>query len=303
MTMSPSTNPTIDSHHHLWDTRVNSYPWLDGPPFDAHFGSSGELPRPYGLAEYLKDIARQNIVKSVHVEASHQSDDPVRETEWLQSIADQQGYPNGIVAFADLTDPNVQQTLEGHCAFANMRGIRMTTMSPAQLRNARGDVRSKMSEPDWRVGFGLLSRLGLSFDLQAPAPLMFEAAEVAATFSDTQILLTHAGLPLDQSESGLAAWRRGMNKLAECPNVAVKIAGLPMTDWNWTLESLRPIVLEAIDIFGTERAMFGSNFPIDGLHGTFDVLFNAYREIVADLSTDEQRALFHDNAERFYRLG
>ena len=301
--MSPNMNPTIDSHHHLWDTRVNSYPWLDGPPFDAHFGSSGELPRPYGLAEYLKDIAGQNIVKSVHVEASHQPDDPVRETEWLQSIADQQGYPNGIVAFADLTDPNVQQTLEGHCAFANMRGIRMTTMSPAQLRNARGDVRSKMSESDWRAGFDLLSRLGLSFDLQAPAPLMFEAAEVAATFSDTQILLTHAGLPLARSESGLAAWRRGMNKLAECPNVAVKITGLPMTDWNWTLESLRPIVLEAIEIFGTERAMFGSNFPIDGLHGTFDELFNAYREIVTDLSTDEQRALFHDNAERLYRLG
>ena len=301
--MSPGTIPTIDSHHHLWDTRVNSYPWLDGPPFDAHFGSSGELPRPYGLAEYLLDIAGQNIVKSVHIEASHQPDDPVRETEWLQSIADQQGYPNGIVAFADLTDPDVQRTLEGHCAFANMRGIRMTTMSPAQLRNARGDVRSKMSESDWRAGFGLLSRLGLSFDLQAPAPLMFEAAEVAATFPDTQILLTHAGLPLDRSESGLAAWRRGMNRLAECPNVAVKITGLPMTDWNWTLESLRPIVLEAIDIFGTERAMFGSNHPIDGLHGTFDELFNAYREIVADLSAGEQCALFHDNAERLYRLG
>ena len=178
----------------------------------------------------------------------------------------------------------------------------MMTMTPAQVRDIRGDVRSRMSDADWRAGFRVLGEMGLSFDLQAPAPLMSEAAEVARAFPDIQILLTHAGLPLNRSEEGMTAWRRGMQKMADCPNVAVKISGLPMTDWDWTVESLRPLVLETVEIFGVSRSMFGSNFPIDGLHGSFDTLLNAYREILSGLSPHEARALFHDNAARYYRL-
>ncbi|MCP4381194.1 MAG: amidohydrolase family protein [Hyphomicrobiales bacterium] len=294
--------PTIDAHHHLWDTATNQYPWLEGEPFDAHFGNSGDLPRPYTLDDYLADAAGQNIVKSVHVEASHDPADPVRETWWLQGLADQRGFPHAIVGFADLTRADVQATLEAHAESANFRGIRMSTMTPAQLREAKGDVRSKMSESAWRDGFKVLGDMGLSFDLQAPAPLMAEAAEVAAAFPDTPILLTHAGLPLDRSEAGMDAWRRGMRLMAERPNIALKVTGVPMTDWNWTVESLRPIVLEAIDIFGVERSMFGSNFPIDGLHSSFGTLFDAYRVIVDGFSDDEQRAMFHDNAARSYRI-
>lgn len=294
--------PTIDAHHHLWDLRENNYPWLEGPPFDAHFGSSDHLPRPYDLARYLEEVAKQSIVKSVHVEAGHDPSDPVRETRWLQALADDHGYPHGIVAFADLTAPNARGILEAHCEFQNMRGIRMMTMSPAQLRGTKGDVRSKMSEADWRAGFRVLGEMGLSFDLQAPAPLMSEAAEVATAFPDNQILLTHAGLPLDRSEEGMAAWRRGMKKMADCPNIAVKISGLPMTDWSWTVDTLRPVVLETIEIFGVDRSMFGSNFPIDGLHSSFDTLFDAYRTVISGLSAAEQRLLFHDNAARYYRL-
>lgn len=294
--------PTIDTHHHLWDTTENPYPWLAGPSFDAHFGSSGDLPRPYLLEQYLEDTKNQNIVKSVHVEASYSPDNPVGETKWLQSLADRHGFPHGIVAFANLAKPDVRDTLEQHCSFANMRGIRMPTMTPAQLREAKGDTRSKMSEPDWRAGFKVLSELGLRYDLQAPTPLMSEAAELAADFPNTPILLTHTGLPLDRTEPGLEAWRHGMKKMAEQDNISVKITGLPMTDWNWTIESLKPMVLETIDIFGVNRSMFGSNFPIDGLHSTYDTLFDAFREIVSEFSADEIKALFHDNAARSYDL-
>jgi predicted TIM-barrel fold metal-dependent hydrolase len=118
----------------------------------------------------------------------------------------------------------------------------------------------------------------------------------------TSIVLTHAGLPLDRSADGLRAWRHGMRMLAERPNVCVKRSGLPMTDWRWTAESLRPLVLETIEIFGVARAMFGSNFPVDSLYSDYDTLVDAYRAITAGFSPDERRALFHDNAQRFFRL-
>ena len=93
-----------------------------------------------------------------------------------------------------------------------------------------------------------------------------------------------------------------MRRLAERPNVWVKVSGLPMTDWRWTVESLRPLVLETVEIFGATRAMFGSNFPVDGLYSDYDTLVDAYRSITACFTPAERRALFHDNAQRFYRL-
>jgi predicted TIM-barrel fold metal-dependent hydrolase len=137
----------------------------------------------------------------------------------------------------------VAGTLEAHCASANVRGIRMLTRRPGELRTSDPGG-SLMGEPAWRRGFARLGALGLSFDLQAPLPFMAEAARLAADFPDTPIVLTHAGLPLDRSAEGFRAWRRGMRSLAERPNVWVKVSGLPMTDWHWTVETLRPLVLE-----------------------------------------------------------
>jgi predicted TIM-barrel fold metal-dependent hydrolase len=295
---------TIDAHHHLWhlrDPQGLRYPWLVGPPVEGHFGPYERIRRDYPIEHFLHDIRNQHVVKSVHVEAGADPADAVRETRWLQAVADRHGFPHAIVAHANLAADDVAETLEAHSAFANVRGIRMLTRRPGELR-ANDAGGSLMGTSAWRRGFARLGALGLSFDLQAPPPFMAEAARLAADFPETPIVLTHAGLPLDRSADGLRAWRRGMRSLAERPNVWVKVSGLPMTDWHWTIETLRPLVLETIDIFGVMRAMFGSNFPVDGLYSDYDTLVDAYRTITAALTPEERRALFHDNAQRFYRL-
>jgi predicted TIM-barrel fold metal-dependent hydrolase len=104
------------------------------------------------------------------------------------------------------------------------------------------------------------------------------------------------------SVEGFRAWREGMRALAACPNVAVKISGLAMFDHQWSVESFRPYVLETIDTFGCERAMFASNFPVDRLFATYEGLWNAYLSIVQDLSDTEIDALVKSNAERIYRI-
>ena len=100
---------------------------------------------------------------------------------------------------------------------------------------------------------------------------------------------------------GLVAWRSGMRALAACPNVAVKISGLGMVDRRWTAESIRPFVLETIETFGTGRCLFASNFPVDGMHGSFDDLFSTYDQLTADLEPYMREKLFASNAERVYR--
>jgi predicted TIM-barrel fold metal-dependent hydrolase len=132
---------------------------------------------------------------------------------------------------------------------------------------------------------------------------MEEAAALARAHPDIRIIVNHAGMFVDRnSVAGYRAWREGMRALAACPNVAVKISGLAMFDHAWTVESLRPYVLQTLDTFGVERAMFASNFPVDRLFGSYGALWHAYADIVSGASDSEQAALFRTNAEQFYRI-
>jgi predicted TIM-barrel fold metal-dependent hydrolase len=160
-----------------------------------------------------------------------------------------------------------------------------------------------MRDSVWRENFALLRRYGMSFDMQIYPSQMDEAAALAQAHADTQIIINHAGMFVDRSSvAGYRAWRDGLRKLAGCPNVTVKLSGFAMFDHQWTVESLRPYVLETIDTFGVERAMFASNFPVDRLFGSYEDLWRAYASIVADASVAEKDALFRRNAERVYRI-
>jgi predicted TIM-barrel fold metal-dependent hydrolase len=159
-----------------------------------------------------------------------------------------------------------------------------------------------MSDPKWRAGFAALARNRLRFDLQTPWWHLGEAAGLARDFPATQIVLNHTGLPADRSAEGIAGWRAAMATLAQCPNAAVKISGIGVPGRPWTAEANRAIVLTTIELFGAERCMFASNFPVDGLCATFDAIFSGFRTIVRDFPADEQRKLFHDNAMRIYGI-
>ena len=293
----------VDPHIHLWDLKTLHYPWLANPD-QSFVGDARELKHDYLIGDLLRDAGPVEVLKLVHVDANHDPADPVEETRWLQHVADNEGngLPNAIVAGADLSADNAQEVLEGHAAFANTRGIR-------QILNVHANPlydyvgRHYMREPQWRKNFALLKRYLMSFDLQLYPSQMKEAAELAQEHPDTQFIVNHAGMFVDRSSvEGFRAWRDGMRALAACPNVAVKISGLAMFDHQWSIESFRPYVLETIDTFGCERAMFASNFPVDRLFATYEGLWNAYASIVKDLRDIEKEALFKSNAERIYRI-
>ena len=114
--------------------------------------------------------------------------------------------------------------------------------------------------------------------------------------------MNHTALPVDRSAQGLAAWRRALETVAAEPNVAIKISGLGLPDKTWPEASNREIVRDTIRIFGASRCMFASNFPVDGLTGSFQVIYGGFRAAVSNRPIEERRMLFHDNAVRIYRL-
>ncbi len=159
-----------------------------------------------------------------------------------------------------------------------------------------------MDDPIWRKGYALMERHGLSYDLQTPWWHLDAAAQLAADFPATPIILNHTGLPADRSTEGLAGWRKGMDTIAAQPNVFLKISGIGRAGLPWTVEANGPIIRDAIAIFGVDRCMFASNFPVDSLIGDFTTIFSGFAEAVADRSLEDRRKLFHDNAVRIYRL-
>ena len=295
--------PLVDAHQHFWDLERNYLPWLcDQPPIPFRYGDYGALRRSYLPADYRRDSAGQNIVKTVHVETEWDPADPVGETRWLQTIIEASGFPHGIVAQARLDRDDVETVIKGQCAFPQVRGIRDKPRAAETPDRVERGVPGSMGDPKWRRGYALLARHGLSFDLQTPWWHLAEAALLARDFPETLIILNHTGLPSDRSEEGLSGWRHAMRLLAEQPNVVCKISGLGQADRPWTVESNRPIVLDTIAIFGIERCMFASNFPVDSLVADFATIYDGFRTIVTGLGAAEQAALFHDNAVRFYRL-
>lgn len=291
----------VDAHHHLWDLgRGYNYPWLqDEQSGEGLLGVIAPIARDYKLPAYRADTANYELVKSVHIEAVPA--DAAEETHWLQGVAETGGFPHAIVARVELQKPEAERAIAEHRRFANLRGIRHIVNWHANPQWSFTD-HDFLTDDAWLKGFPLLKKYDLSFDLQLYPNQMPEAAKLACAHPETLIILNHAGMPVERDASGISAWRSGMKALAACDNVAAKISGLGMVDHRWSKESIRPFVLETIEIFGADRAMFGSNFPVDRLYGSFDALYGAFESIVSGFTEAEQAKLFHDNARRFYRI-
>ena len=294
--------PFVDAHVHLWDLSRIHYPWLS-PPFrdDGPNGSVEPIAHDYLLDDYRTDAQGWDVRGMVHVDAGAAPAAALDETRWLQAMAEKSGMPNAIVAFAALDDPEVEKLLEAHAAHPNVRGIRHIVNWHKDPRRSY-TPRDVTTDPRWAKGFAALGNYRLSFDLQAYPSQFAGLAGLMARHPEIPVVVNHAGMPVDTDEAGMALWRSGMRALAAFPHVAVKLSGFGFIQRDWTINEIRPYLLEAIDIFGTSRSMFASDFPTDKLFGSYDKHLDAYDEIVSGFSRDERRDLFGRNAARIYRL-
>jgi predicted TIM-barrel fold metal-dependent hydrolase len=301
--MSEPHLPIVDAHQHFWDLQHNYHPWLcDETPIAFRYGDYSAIRRSYLPADYAADGRGLSIVKSVHVEAEWNPRDPVGETHWLEQLSAAQGLPTACVAQAWLDRDDADAILTAQAARPLVRGIRHKPRAAGAPRDAQRGAQGSMDDPRWRRGFALLETHGLSFDLQTPWWHFDAAIELARDFPRVTIIVNHTGLPVDRSAEGLAGWRAAMQMLAQCANVVVKISGLGQPGRMWTLESNGPIIRDTIAIFGVDRCMFASNYPVDKLCAPLETIFAGFHAAVSERPHAEQRKLFHDNAVRIYRL-
>ena len=284
----------VDTHVHFWDlTHPDlAYSWLQ--PDAVHPQLREHLDRlkgkNYVVNDFIAETSGANVTTAVHVQAAVGTEDPVKETEWLQQAADRTGFPQAIVAYSNLKDPRLEDELARHRGYPNVRGIRDFS---------EGDY---LVDPDFHRGYALLERFDLVASLDVKWENMAKMRDLAGKFPNVRAVLDHCGFPEERTDEYYESWRKGITTLAEAENVVCKISGLGMCDWSWTVDSIRPWILHCIDAFGPERCIFASNWPVDKLFSTYDVLIDAYTEIVAGFSPDEKAAMFSGNAKELYRL-
>lgn len=287
------TIPFTDTHVHFWDLRHPRlrYDWLAPDAEDGRIGDIDAIKsQRYCPEDFAAETRFQVVDNVVHVQGAIGSADPVEETRWLQELADTHGMPQGIVAYVDLASAAAEASLVRHARYPNLRGVR-------DLR--KGDY---FRNEAWARGYALLDRFKLVCCDATPLEAMPTAAEFVRHYPQTTYCVDHAGYPARRDRTYFSDWSAGIRKLAAAPNTIVKVSALGTYDRGWTVESLRPWILECVAAWGVDRVVFGTNWPVDRLFSSYGDIVSAYREVVSGFDEADQVALLSGNANRVFRL-
>jgi predicted TIM-barrel fold metal-dependent hydrolase len=290
----------IDAHHHIW--RRRDLPWLDGPMQPRIFGPYEAIRRDYLIDEFLADLAGTGVTQSVYVQCNWPKDRFEDEVAYVQHVADQHGFPQAIVGYADFLAGDVRPQLDRLTKYPGMRGLRMQLQWHQNPQYQFASSPDLAREPTLQKNVAALADYGWSFDLQVFAGQMRGAAELADSAPKVTFILQHAGMLEDLSPQGWEEWRQGMRLLASRPNIVSKLSALGTFVHKNDPAHIAAIVRETIEIFGPERCLFGSNFPVEKLWTNYADLIAAYRRAVEPLGEAVARAALRDTAKRIYRL-
>jgi len=284
----------IDTHVHFWDKSVAGlhWPFLEPGFRRGTLHGTEQLDRPAFLPpDLIHETETSNVLAFVHVQAVGAIDDPSLESAWLAEVAERHGAPSAIVGSCYLWLPDAPALLRRHAEFGIVRGVRDLTAI------------ERLDADDAAPAIEVAGELGYSIEVRRRVTEFDPIVEIARRWPHVTVVLSHACFPPSRSDADRDVWRAALARVAPYPNVVCKIsAAAGSADPNWTVDSIRPWVLGCIEALGPERCMFGSNWPIDRLHATYESLITAYREITADLSSPDQHALFQGTAIRVYRL-
>lgn len=318
--------PICDPHHHFWDLRPQRIPY--------------QRYLLHELADDIN--SGHNVRSTVFIEARSmyrasgpEEMAPVGEVEFVQGLAAASAgglYGPGKAAAAIVGHANlnlgdqVQPVLEALQAASpnRFRGIRhsVTWDQHSEIENtAAHNSQGQLASETFRAGARVLGRMGLSLEGWLYFPQLPELADFAKAVPELTIILNHIGGLMrvgpyaNREEEIMATWRSGIATVAACPNINVKLGGIGMArcgfDWHERdqpigseelAESMAPLVNYCIEQFGPERSMFESNFPVDKVSYSYNIMYNAFKRLSREYSPTERAALFHDTAARVYRI-
>jgi L-fuconolactonase len=278
----------VDAHHHLW-TASGGYDWLDAPSF-------APIKRSFTADDLRTELAAAGVAHTVLVEGGRCDD---AEGPLLLSYAESTPEIAGVVAWADPADPALAgrlRDLGSSSGGGKLVGIRS---------QVQGEATDYLDRPDVRAGLAAIGAAGLVFDLVIRVDQLASAARVATALPDVGFVLDHLGKPrIRAGGEGFAEWRGDFASLAAQPNASAKLSGMVTeADWErWSVDDLRPYVAEALDRFGPQRLMFGSDWPVCLLAASYGRVLSALQDALPSLPDAQRAAVFGGTAIDVYGL-
>ena len=266
----------LDAHQHFWQVGRFDYPWMSK--------DLGVLYRDYLPADLAPLLKRNNVEKTVLVQASNS----VAETRWLLELAGANEFIAGVVGWVDLTSPEIE-------AHPKLKGVRHLVESEPND--------DWLIQPSVISGLQKLSACGLTYDLLVHTRHLQYVPQVAEACPELKLVIDHlAKPPIARNE--MKEWSRAFKPLARYPNISCKLSGLVTeADWrSWKTDDLRPFVNCALEVFGPDRMMFGSDYPVCLLAASYDRVLDGFLEVLQYLSDADREKIFSQNAAKFYRL-
>jgi L-fuconolactonase len=273
----------IDAHHHFWDVSRYNYKWMT-PELSG-------LPRRAGPEQLQPILTQFGFDRSILVQTLSLAE----ETRWFLELAAKHSFIASVVGWADLASPSIGDILD------------VLAQSP-KLVGLRHQVHD---EPDvnWLLGKNVqrglreLSKRKLTFDLLLRPPHLAPALQIAQTFPELSLVVDHIAKP-SIAKKGWDDWAGGIAALGQCPNVWCKLSGMiTEADWaHWKAGDLQPYVNYILESFGPERVLFGSDWPVCLLAGSYEQVVDALAQNLASLTHEERNKIFGSNAVEFYGL-
>lgn len=275
---------TIDSHQHFWKFQAQRDTWMTP-------GIMDNIRKDFLPADLKPILDQLGITGTVAVQA----DQSEEETRFLLDLAGQYDWIKGVVGWIDFRAPDIKDRLQKYRKENKLVGFRHILQSePVSL----------IKDTDFLFGVDQLASLGYTYDLLIYWHQMEAAVEFASHFPELPIVLDHIGKP-DIRDGRILKWSRGMRALADMPNIYCKVSGL-VTEAHWLYwqpEDLPPYLDLAFEYFGTERCMYGSDWPVCTLASTYERWFEIINTYTTQFNDDETASFYYKNCQRFYRIG
>jgi predicted TIM-barrel fold metal-dependent hydrolase len=291
----------VDAHVQLINLSTLEYPWIRrrNPVLQALLDNYYDAAHDYDVGSYRSDVADGRVVKWVACEFG--AADAVAEARWMQHRSDACGSPDAFIAGVDLTWPSLGDVLARYRELPVVHAVRQPLYWADDPRRRLGARPDYLTDPGWWRGFERMAEEGLAWDLLVYDEQLPAAHKLIRSFPQTRIVLEAAGWPLDQAADGFKRWQERLEAISQFPNVTLKLQGLALL-FGTTPDKLQPWVRAAIQIFGPQRCMFATHFPVDRLLWSYDELILTLLPVLSDLTAEEQQAFFSGCATREYQL-
>ncbi len=275
----------IDAHQHFWKLDLPfDYAWLKEP-------KHAPICRDFLPKDLKPHLQATGVQKSVFVQTQHD----VEENRWVLKLAEQNDFIAGVVGWVDLASEKCEEQLSEFLGNPRFVGIRHITQGEPDD--------NFIIRPDVVRGLKVLQKHKVPFDLLFFTQHLKHAATLAEMLPELPMVIDHLAKPKIRDHI-TAGWSDDLKKAAKYPNMYCKLSGMVTeADWEkWKPADLKPYVETALEAFGPERCMFGSDWPVCELAGQYELVFSALNEVLGPITTSEQSQIFGDTAKKFYRL-